>query len=334
MKKQDKILWLSIIQGWAILLVVIGHVGGYNYEGDGTQMYAMSYWIHRFCYSFHMPLFMFVSGGLLYYSRISKNWGVTALYKDKIKRLLLPFILFTVIGFVLKALVAGSTKRGMEVSFESFVNAFFDPASGPMNELWFLGTLMWLMMLYPLYRTILKNPWTEIILLAITLIPFVFNITLDIYGWFNIKGVFNYAFFFFAGILFFKYDIPHFFEMHKWVAPVLTMMYACAFLLEGVPSIIVASLGILMSIGWGVWIANIYPGIFNSFRDHSFQIYLFGIFPQMLVELFVWKRFHTEWGQPFYYIVSCLLAIYLSCLLSKVVSRIPLKYIRWGWGLK
>ena len=39
------------------------------------------------CYPFNpirMPLFIFISGGLLYVSRLSRNWITLDLYKDKI----------------------------------------------------------------------------------------------------------------------------------------------------------------------------------------------------------------------------------------------------------
>ena len=156
-RSSDKLLWLSIVQGWAILLVVIGHVSGYTYSGEPGELYPASDWIHRFCYSFHMPLFMFVSGALLYYSRLSKGWKVSALYKDKLKRLFLPYLCFTVIGFAIKAPLSAMTKRGMDVSFGGFLNALVDPGNGPLAELWFVGTLMWLMFMYPLYRVMLRS---------------------------------------------------------------------------------------------------------------------------------------------------------------------------------
>lgn len=91
--KEAKIYWISILQGWSMLLVVIGHVTLTNiFENPATPV---STEIERIIYGFHMPLFMFISGGLFYYTKIrkGKKYGVTI--RDKAKRLLAPFIFFT-----------------------------------------------------------------------------------------------------------------------------------------------------------------------------------------------------------------------------------------------
>lgn len=329
----DKILWLSIIQGYAILLV-IGHVGGYNYEG-GMDMYTVSTWIQRFCYSYHMPLFMFVSGGLLYLTRLDRGWSTTALYRDKVKRLVCPFVFFAIIGFLIKIPFASVTKSPMDLSVTGFFNSFFDPGSSALKELWFLGTLIWLMALYPLYKTMLKNPWTESILLAVTLIPFVYDMHFTIKGWFHIEGVVYYSAYFVAGILFFKYNITEFFERHLWSVLFSVVIYFAVFLLqEPRLNFVTALMGIVMTFAVGVRIVKLFPGLFGSFRDHSFQIYLVGIFPQMLIELFVWKRFHSEYMLFPYYIISVFMALYTGVLVSKIGRRIPSRLLRWCLGLK
>lgn len=329
----NKILWLSIIQGWAILLVVIGHVNGFTYSGEPGEMYWASDLIHRFCYSFHMPLFMFVSGALLYYTRLSRGWKVTDLYKDKMKRLLLPYVCFTIVGFLLKAPMAAFTKRGMDVSFHGFLNALFDPANGPLAELWFIGTLLWLMFMYPVYKIMLRSVWSEVILLCVTLLPFIFGVNFNIHGWLNLGGITSFAFYFVAGMLFFKYNLIRFFEHYIWLAIGVTALYLVCFIFLPQAKLITALLGILMSFGWGVRIVHVL-NLFSSFRDHSFQIFLVGIFPQMFVELVVWTRFHSQLTLLPFYLVSCLLAIYCGVLVSKLGSRIPCKYLRWAIGLK
>ena len=59
--KSSKIV--SIIQCFAVLLVVLGH-------SIESPIPSMSFVIlHEWIYSFHMPLFMFVSGYLYFYSK-------------------------------------------------------------------------------------------------------------------------------------------------------------------------------------------------------------------------------------------------------------------------
>ena len=57
-----KINWISILQGWSMLLVVIGHVTLTNKFNDPST--PISTMIETIIYRFHMPLFIFVSGFL------------------------------------------------------------------------------------------------------------------------------------------------------------------------------------------------------------------------------------------------------------------------------
>lgn len=330
----NKIIWLSIIQGWAILLVVIGHVSAYTYSEADGELYPVSEWIQRLCYAFHMPLFMFVSGGLLYLTRIERSWTTGRLYVDKLKRLLIPFIAFTIIGFLIKLPVAGVTKSGMDISFHGFMMAFFDPANGPLKELWFVGTLMWLMLMYPVYKTLLRTRCGDILLLSVTLVPLVANIHFDFSGWFNLAGVSRYAFYFVGGMLFFKYRCTEWLSTHHWATAMAMLLYIAGVSTGIMPDIVTALAGIIMSFGLASIVSHIYPGLFGSFRDHSFQIYLIGIYPQMFIELFVWRHIHEEWMQIPYYFVSCILALAAGVIVSRQAQRLPSHWIRWCFGAK
>lgn len=332
--KNDKILWLSIIQGWAILLVVVGHVTAYTYAGPEGEIYPLSDLIQRMCYAFHMPLFMFVSGGLLYFTRLRRDWPTGRLYVDKLKRLLIPFVAFTIIGFLIKIPVAGVAKRGMDISLHGLGMAFWDPVNGPLKELWFVGTLMWLMFMYPVYRVMLRKPWGDILLLAVTLVPFVAGVHFSFSGWLNLAGVSRYAFYFVGGMLFFKHRCMDWLSSHLWATLAATLLYAAGVAFSAVPAIVTASAGIVMSFGWAGVVSRWLPGLFSSFRDHSFQIFLVGIFPQMLVELFVWRRVHEEWMQLPFYLVSCLFALAAGVLVGRLAPKLPWRWLRWCVGAK
>ena len=67
----NKINWLSSIQGWAMLWVIIGHAFlGRIGEGPIWENCMIN-----FAYSFHMPLFMLVSGWLFFHTRLNNKLG-------------------------------------------------------------------------------------------------------------------------------------------------------------------------------------------------------------------------------------------------------------------
>lgn len=68
MKK--KINWLLILQGWAMLWVVIGHS---PLSLDNMPPYVEV--LHKIAYSFHMPLFIAISGYLFQLTKLSRLNG-------------------------------------------------------------------------------------------------------------------------------------------------------------------------------------------------------------------------------------------------------------------
>ncbi|MBX6362204.1 MAG: acyltransferase family protein [Acidobacterium ailaaui] len=75
-ERDGRILWVDICKGLGIICVVLGHAM------DGTAL-------QRFIYTFHMPLFFFLSGFL---HRAQPSYGVYA--KRKAIHLLLPYVAF------------------------------------------------------------------------------------------------------------------------------------------------------------------------------------------------------------------------------------------------
>lgn len=91
MKK--RIPQLDFIKGIAIILVVVGHVVSQVWSTI-PEIYENSL-IFRFCYSFHMPLFVFISGWICRMTmKKDLNWFIR-----RLKRIGIPYIIMTVTVF-------------------------------------------------------------------------------------------------------------------------------------------------------------------------------------------------------------------------------------------
>lgn len=128
MGKEKRIEWLDIAKGIAIVLVVIGHVGS-SYFSAGQQKTSWLFnFTHKFIYSFHMALFMFISG-YLFINKSDK--------KKQIKSILInSYIIFSAIWV------------GLKIAFSSIVNtklSLYDmlliPVF-PISFMWFIYALM------------------------------------------------------------------------------------------------------------------------------------------------------------------------------------------------
>ena len=83
---KERIEYIDQLKGLAIILVVMGHVAEKSMNITGTPFY-------EFYTSFHMPLFMFLSGNFAFKS--FKDWNISEainFLKRKALRILLPFI--------------------------------------------------------------------------------------------------------------------------------------------------------------------------------------------------------------------------------------------------
>jgi len=104
------------------------------------------------------------------------------------------------------------------------------------------------------------------------------------------------------------------------------------------PYIILAITGIVGSFSLCLRLSHILPEIFSSFRNYTYQIFLIGIFPQMFVR-FAFAKITTEnellYNASFIlcYIISILLALYVSTIVAKVIEKIPRQWVRMCFGL-
>ncbi|WP_428909803.1 acyltransferase family protein [Niallia sp. Krafla_26] len=100
---------LDIAKGIAIFLVVFGHILQYTVVPTGIDFFKNP--LFEVIYSFHMPLFMFVSGYLSTFSLQRRSLKDN--FKIKTNGILIPYILWTIIlvliTLLLKHIIVGET---------------------------------------------------------------------------------------------------------------------------------------------------------------------------------------------------------------------------------
>ncbi len=94
-KLNSRILWPDVLKSLAVFLVILGHVSS-TYDSRGYSS-PLALWI----YSFHMPLFMMLSGMFFKYS-LKKDFK--SLLIDKSRLLLLPLLSWGLMNFVIEVL--------------------------------------------------------------------------------------------------------------------------------------------------------------------------------------------------------------------------------------
>lgn len=178
----------NILRGIAILLVVIGHSFPDNFNGSEVYKY-----IHKFIYSFHMPVFFFISG---FFSL--KIFNDKFIYKDfikeKFKRIVVPYISFSLMASVI--IVVISHFFNDNINFRNIIyGIFINPYENPMMSLWYIYTLFMIFIFVATFRN--QNIKTMIyitVLMAILPLGSVFNA-------FTIKSICRNILYFYIGII-------------------------------------------------------------------------------------------------------------------------------------
>jgi fucose 4-O-acetylase-like acetyltransferase len=137
---------VDIVKGIAIILVAFGHTAeGLMHRGWWVGPRAV--YSKAFIYSFHMPAFFFVSG-LFVMDSLGKRGG-RKFSIDKVRTILWPYLLFSVINVALNPLLGRFKSTPAPVHWNIFLLQFADGESS-----WFLFTLFFCFMLALLTATI------------------------------------------------------------------------------------------------------------------------------------------------------------------------------------
>lgn len=150
---------LLFVQTIAILAMVLGHTGP-TLKPLGSTIFPY--------YSWHMPLFVFISGFLL-----SEKGSYGAFLKKKTRRLLLPAlgVRAALAGLALIASRTGLHNPGLTISLHGlFINPFIMCDAYPLsNAMWFIFQLYVLEVLFGLLIRI-PGKWTRQIVLGVSLV--------------------------------------------------------------------------------------------------------------------------------------------------------------------
>ena len=328
---KQRIEWLAVLRGFNILLVVMVHIQLVDMS-TGTN--------HSFCsavaFPFHpirMPLFIFISGGLLYLSRIRKNISTKALYKDKFQRIMIPFFFFVIAYYILKIVFNEFAKTPTELSLSYFLQSFIYFRGFPSQPLWFLAVLMMFMLMYPLFCYLCDNKYRMACFFLFCSAIYFIDSNLDSpYNVFYVLDIQHYLVYFFFGILFFRYELYNYIKSTGALL-ILILLYVVSYYYS--IDLLTSIVGIMMMCSLCLKIAQYLPNLFSSFREYIFQIYLMSLPFQTFVELILWKNvFYYEEFFYLFYAINLLAGLFMPVLIAKLVERCHVKMIRLCFGLQ
>ena len=146
--------YIDIARGLGILAVIWGHIIWHHWTGD-------------YVYTFHMPLFFFISGMLFHKEKYSSSH---VFIKKRVKRLFVPYLWYSIITWMIWAGFNYFLHRPVDSYFAPLLQTFLAQGSGEFmvhnSPLWFIPCLF---AVEVMYYFISKTKDILIILLCISL---------------------------------------------------------------------------------------------------------------------------------------------------------------------
>lgn len=141
---QKRIEWIDILRGIAMYFVILGHA-----FVSRTDIFR------KYIYSFHMPLFFFVSG--LTYK--DKNYKFKDFIKDRFIKIIIPYLIINIVVFIIKHILHLFldiyNNLSIELSLKALIKAFGN--SLPCIQSWFLPCLLIVELIFYLLKRLIKS---------------------------------------------------------------------------------------------------------------------------------------------------------------------------------
>lgn len=315
-KSKDKQMVLLSI--FAICLVVIGHC-------DITPDYK-KLWIFKWVYSFHMPLFFFISGYLLALTTpVSRlcNLSYGSFLKKKCVRLLIPFLFFNSIIFLIKSQLhdPGIMQNPVPLNWKSFLYSTF---FSPVGFLWFLPCLFTIfVIIYPLFKVLklrVENGMKYLIGLAAAILIFIIlDLTMPEFNFMQLYQSFYYATFFLLGILYFEYKEPvdRFIKKYWLIAGIVFFSASASLYFSGY---LASFFGVAFSVIFALILQDKCPDKFVKFSGLTYVVFLLSYFPQMMIRGPIAHRFPNV-NQYIFSGISFIVGLFIPLAIGLIVLR-------------
>ncbi len=322
---ENRSYWVDYAKAIGILLVVYGHVIHGIYKANITlpkKFYELSYSV---VYSFHMPLFFFLSG-MFFYRSLLKQGGIKLTIR-KIDTIVYPYIIWSIIQGLTEIFLSSYT-NGDSSYFEVFSLLW-----SPRQQFWFLYTLFFIFLLATTFFSLVpKKAAIPVFLLSI--LAYIYPTVMPSGFIFNYIS-FNLVFFTF-GIVFSLY-----FKAEQFSNTLTLFFLTCTFIIsqyyfhhtlsltssdKGIESLLLAFISIIFIVSLSAR-ASLTPNkLFIFIGTSSMAIFVMHILAGSGIRIFL----HTLLGIDSFSIhllAGCIIGIFAPLLAVITINKLKIPYV-------
>lgn len=319
--------FVAYLQIIGIILVVLGH--SFHEYPDGRM--GDSVLILKMLQSFRMPLFIFVSGFLMVYASFRKNGakGFAPFVRSKLKRLLLPYFVLTLITFVPRTFMSGIADDALELTWESLAGSIIHSDRQVIVYYWFIQA-SFVLLIFSYGWLSLSRHWgiredraywsLFVLFLIMQLFP---GYMPKIWA---LDKIFLYAVFFGGGMLYARYfeDVDKVIPWTKWwfFLSNLGVWIIITPLLRSTDFVSVSSIfGVMMSISAAKWLVERKLTFLDHLMGANYIIFLLSWYVNVVTQQVL--SHYTSFPWWVYTLLSLVCGIYIPWLFYRWMQSHP-----------
>lgn len=322
---QNRSDWVDYAKAIGILLVVYGHVARGLYNAGIKIPIEVFKLADSIVYSFHMPLFFFISG-LFFYSSFSKRGGKKLLL-NKVDTIVYPYLVWSILQGTVEVLLSNYTNG--ELSYSEVFNLLWSPRA----HFWFLYALFVVFIVASALFSIVSKKLAAFIFLLSgiayiypSMLPqglvfkfisqnfifFVFGIVFSLH--FKDKNLSSYKFLILSACSFFLVQ----FLFHS------TFHYS--YLDKGLFSLLLAIVSIIFVISVSSYVSVKPNKLLSLIGASSMAIYLMHILAGSGIRVVASNFFHLD-SFIIHLILGCAVSVLAPLLALQFINKLKIKYV-------
>jgi fucose 4-O-acetylase-like acetyltransferase len=315
--------WVDYAKAIGIILVVYGHVARGVHKAGISMDEHLYQLVDSVIYSFHMPLFFFLSG--LFFYNSFKSRGVSGLIVNKIDTILYPYVIWSLLQGTIESALSRFTNGS--VTFGDVLSLAWEPRA----QFWFLYALFIVFVTSCFLYMVLDKSKT-ILLMAVFSVLYTFkgDIPSNVLTYF----IFGSTFFFLLGVWF--DEVKSVFEKHNII---LAVVFGAIFIIGqyvyhgpmgktyqsgGLPSLVLATVSIFFIVTLSMCISRVNIKWLMYIGGSSMTIYLMHIIAGSGVRVALSKLLGVQ-SSAIHLILGTLVGIAVP-----LVAQIVIKRYRFG----
>lgn len=321
MAMKTQISYLSTARVLGILLVVLGHSYPFNVYIPKSLEF-----LRVFIYSFHMPLFVFLSGFLAAKSSRSPKTYIAV----RAKKLLIPYFVLSLAAFLPKLLVQAYLNDAVSLSFAYLIRSELVPRENVWGHFWFLPVIFFLGVFSALMRTPLKKCSVQFPLLVCSYFLLWLPKTTD---WFGLEDLRLNLFWFLLGYVLSGWNgFEHIIRKKVWLLGLPTALSLLWFNISVTALIPLLMIGAILCLGTIVTLES--KGL-KTIEHYSFTIFLLSWPVQAVTEIILNKILHLPVWLCMIGMLTAGIAGPMLCvlLIRWIEKKIPIRWLKPVLGM-